>query len=582
MQKRDGSKIIFIIGLIIMIFLLSKGFYSGKATRSEITIANEDVISIGGNSQNVIVPGGPADVQIAPEPSFCQSPIAPGGIIITTPGYYKLCGGTINLPSPIRILADDVILDCAGTTLVGTPNYAFNGIEVLGDRVTIKDCKLKKFKDAISIDRKDNTKLLNHELYENINGIHVSGADSGNLYSKSWRGKNYEFLNNNIHNNQKDGVLVERTPSYWISGATARISNNNINNNENGIHFVYSEEYTIIENNGISSNSKNGIYLDEQSSYPGQPGYGSRGAHIRFNNILSNGENGLKLQRSYTWVVYKNLFQNNAQNNIYIWPAGGSSIISNNILNSINGVYADIPDMVYPGSPGYQNDAYVFIQCNNIKVHSNAGVNFVHLSQAAWSNGYMSYNRVENNNYGLYIDYSAGPNYVSDWATMNEFKNNQNGIYAISGGNKIFYHNNFIANAIMHAYDATTFAPDEWDYTYSWAPETHGNYWDDYSGTPDPSNPDHYYGPRIIPPSGNQDDAPEINPLGIPPDPTVICSDYGSPVICGDGVINQWWEKCDPPDMGMCAPGTCIPPNQPGECTCPLNNTVQFPENPPK
>ena len=103
-----------------------------------------------------------------------------------------------------------------------------------------------------------------------------------------------------------------------------------------------------------------------------------------------------------------------------------------------------------------------------------------------------------------------------------------------------------------------------------------------YSGTPDPSNPDHYYGPRIIPPSGNQDDAPEINPLGIPPDPTVICSDYGSPVICGDGVINQWWEKCDPPDMGMCAPGTCIPPNQPGECTCPLNNTVQFPENPPK
>jgi len=587
MQKKDGGNLLIFVLIGLLAFFLLKGTYSGQVIRSTIHI-NDEEINIApvdyGSQQNIVtIPPGP-NVQLAPLPNFCQSPIAPGGIIITTPGFYRLCGGTINLPSPIRILADDVILDCAGTTLIGTPNYAFNGIEVLGDRVTIKDCKLKRFKDAIFIDKKDESKVLNSEIFENINGIHLDGWYAEDNYNPQvWRGKNYEFSNNNIHHNQKDGIKVERTPAYWYSYATARIINNNINNNENGIHFIRSDEYTQIQNNMISSNTKNGIYLDAQPSIAsGQPpGYGSNNAHIRFNTIQSNGENGLKIERSNPYVIYKNLFQNNAQNNILIKPDGSANIVSNNILNSIDGIHVDTPNVAYP-APWYQDYAHIFVACNNIKFHSNSGVNYIHVGPNTYSSAYLWLNRIENNNFGFYIDYAAGPSNMYEWASMNEFKNNQNGIYAISGGNRRFYHNNFIANAIIHAYDMTTLGPDEWDYTYTWAPPsyTHGNYWDDYSGAPDPSNPGHYYGPRIIPPSGNQDDAPEINQVGIPPDPTLDCGDSSPPVLCGDGVINQFWEQCDPPDMGTCAPGTCIHPGQPDECKCPLNNTAPSPENP--
>jgi len=586
-MQKDGERILLFVTIGLFIFILFKGF-SGQATRSDVIVGTADtedatLILVDDNPQQNIVTIPPGlNVQIAPP--FCQAPIAPGGISITAPGLYKLCGGTVNLPSPIRILADDVTLDCANTHLIGTPAQAFNGIEILGNRVTITSCKLSNFKNAIYIDRKDETKIFNSELFNNIYGVYLDGGDPGNIYyPQFWYGKNFEFTNNNIHNNIEDGIYVKKTPAYWYSYSTAKIKNSNINNNKNGIHFVKSDQYTVIEYSTISQNNENGIYLDEEPPInPGTPGQGSADVHIRFNTISNNGQNGIKLRRSSVWGVYKNTISNNGQNNIYIWPAGYAfNVNSNNILNSIDGIHAEVPNINYPNAPYHSDSASIDARCNNIKFHSNAGINYYQVSQNPWGQVYLWMNRIENNNnYGLYIDYptsTASPGTYNAVINYNEFKNNQNGVYAVSGGNRIFYHNNFIAN-VLHAYDVTNTIADQWDYTYWPGSGTHGNYWDNYVGTPDPSNLGHYYGPRIIPPSSpipNQDNAPEINPVGIPLDPTINCQDQPPPAVCGDGVVNQFWEQCDPPDMGVCLPGQiCIPPGQPNECHCTSNFTI--------
>jgi cysteine-rich repeat protein len=45
------------------------------------------------------------------------------------------------------------------------------------------------------------------------------------------------------------------------------------------------------------------------------------------------------------------------------------------------------------------------------------------------------------------------------------------------------------------------------------------------------------------------------------------------PPICGDGVVNQPSEQCDPPDDDAC-PGQCTLPGQPLECMCVMENPI--------
>ena len=117
-----------------------------------------------------------------------------------------------------------------------------------------------------------------------------------------------------------------------------------------------------------------------------------------------------------------------------------------------------------------------FIENNTISFNDDHGIYLLYSN----NNSYMD-NQIEYNNYGFYLVGAYGNVFAN-----NVLSNNDNGIYVSnydSGGKKnLFYHNNFIDNAVQ-AYDRRL---DLWDSGYP----SGGNYWSDYAGADMHSGPD--------------------------------------------------------------------------------------------
>ncbi len=224
---------------------------------------------------------------------------------------------------------------------------------------------------------------------------YVYGNDSNPVAARLTQ--NLQITGNTIMDNSDDGIYIRNyvgddgvaTPT--VLNQVVNISNNNIYNNDNGIH-IYNEtdsdasvlnQTLLISNNTITYNSENGIYVDFYNDYFSTINFNG---NINNNEIAGNGEDGININFDSYEDGVNNLRINISNNNIYnngdngiqiyfdnAYTTSGRQVvnISNNNIsnNSDEGIYIET----------YQNDTGISsqtirIENNTINDNGNYGV----------------------------------------------------------------------------------------------------------------------------------------------------------------------------------------------------------------
>ncbi|UCE37216.1 MAG: right-handed parallel beta-helix repeat-containing protein [Thermoplasmata archaeon] len=232
------------------------------------------------------------------------------------------------------------------------------------------------------------------------------------------------------------------------------IYSNKIRNNSYGI-YIESSSYNIIEGNNISTNSRQGIYLQ----------LAANNNTIR-GNYISNNDVGIDIRQSSNnnQVLDNDVILNNL-NGITVTATSSNNFILNNNA-SANG---------FSGISISWSSIYNYIMNNNISTNDVSGI-----SLGFTSNIQIKGNNITGNPRGIDIDTSSDNNITHN----NISSNNDYGIYLIDSTYNTIYHNNFIDNT-NQAYQNTNIG-NLWDNGYP----SGGNHWSDWTA------PDDYSGPN--------------------------------------------------------------------------------------
>jgi parallel beta-helix repeat protein len=205
----------------------------------------------------------------------------------------------------------------------------------------------------------NNSKIAQNIIYENgVNGIYTVGTrfniiNNNSVHNNIWHGialdyysENNSVLSNVVFENGREGIGFWDHSKYnniefnqirnnnWdlsfgyggIAGWDSSINfieNNVIENNTHGIYFASSNN-TVISNNEVFNNSKNGIRIESSSYY----------SVIDNNNVFLNQEHGIDIFWANNNSISSNQIYANVLNGINVLSANYSKIIGNIIDNN--------------------------------------------------------------------------------------------------------------------------------------------------------------------------------------------------------------------------------------------------------
>ncbi|MCD6223050.1 MAG: DUF2341 domain-containing protein [Thermoplasmata archaeon] len=333
-----------------------------------------------------------------------------------------------------------------------------------------------------------------------------------------WRGK-INLIGEDKNSTIIDGCGEEETIS--IEGDKICISNFTISNATWGIEISREKKDIVIKDNIIMHNY-GGIYFWESSfnitimnniiinNTYGIHAYSSSNNHIVGNKILNNSDYGIELNDCNNNSIYNCNISNNNGYGIYLHSSNNNSIYNCNIMeNNKHGLllYTSSNNSVYDCNTINNNwsGIYLYSSNSNSICNCNASSNNHHGILLYTSSDNSVYNcKLSSNNYeGIYF-YFSNNNKIFNCIIS---ENKMYGIYSNSNSNHI-YHNNFINNKYVNAYDEGS---NTWDNGYP----SGGNYWDDYTGND--GNGDGIGDTPYSIPGGNTDRYPLMEPWNIPP-----------------------------------------------------------------
>jgi parallel beta-helix repeat protein len=148
-----------------------------------------------------------------------------------------------------------------------------------------------------------------------MNNNITSNGENGIYFIDSIHNK---IVGNNISDNTEDGIRFFNSPEN-------KIIRNNVSNNSDGIQMDYFNDGIDIEDNVISSNSENGIYIY----------WDCNGNNITANRVLGNGVGiNISAYSNNNTIIANNVFNNS--DGIFLHDAVDNSIYHNNIINNTN------------------------------------------------------------------------------------------------------------------------------------------------------------------------------------------------------------------------------------------------------
>jgi parallel beta-helix repeat protein len=238
-----------------------------------------------------------------------------------------------NINGDVEILADNIVLDCAGHSIIGSGTG--NGINIINKKnVTIENCIVATFGRGVWIRTSSDVSIISSNISNNVQneGILIDGSSNSKLIS------------NLITNNKDYGVYIVYSSQFFAGADYNTIYGNTINKNGLRGVFMQGSRYNNITSNAINNNGRDGIYADV--NYAGTTIVGL-GNNIRENIINNNSGFGIYLNYNSFNVIDSNVIKNNG-NGVSIWARGDRNILSSNIIKN-NNVGLDI---VNRGSSG--------------------------------------------------------------------------------------------------------------------------------------------------------------------------------------------------------------------------------------
>ena len=265
---------------------------------------------------------------------------------------YTLTDNITSFEDGIVVERDNIILDGAGCSIMGTSEHFYKGID-LSNRVnvTIQNVNIQNFDYGIRLDYSSNNSMIGNNITANFQGIFLT----------------YSYNNSVIENN-----LINNSYGICLAYSTCNsISRNDIaNSNQNGIELFMSSNNSITENN-LSAN-----YV-----YFGVYGGGVMLGRSCNNSIVGNFfiNQGLYVEDSYWNVVEDNIV--NGKPLVYLEGASDTSVM--------------------------EAGQVILVSCNSIRVENLSLSNTI-VGVQLWNtnNTIISGNNITNNNRGVYLEYS--------------------------------------------------------------------------------------------------------------------------------------------------------------------------------
>ena len=309
-----------------------------------------------------------------------------------------------------------------------------------------------------------NCVITDNNLNNGENGIYITNSSSTTIYY------------NKITNCNRDGIFIENSNSNTIDQITIK----NIVNN--GINLSNVSTNTEINHIDIKNCNLNGIFC-----------YVCSNISISNCTILNCEENGIHFNNSCNnnEVIYSNI-SNNDKNGIYLNDLCNNNIISVNSFNENSedatgyNTYAAIrienSSICRLGNNMITNNYFYGIMIvgeNNIVHNSSILKNKKHgIFLFGDNNNQINDNLINKNSFSGIRSFNSTNNNI----TRNIISNNRNGTYLnyYTSGCRI-WNNYFHDNSIYNAFDISLDKND-------WDNSTYGNYWDDFDEISDNIN----------------------------------------------------------------------------------------------
>lgn len=362
-----------------------------------------------------------------------------------------------NVNGSINVVKDNIIIDGAGYTLIGTGSIAEKGLDLSSrTNVTIKNMQVTKFYYGIFLSNSTNNTVVKNNMTSNVYGVTLADYSTNNSINEN------VFVNDGLQiissygNTVKDN-LVNGKPLTYLED----ISNVTVNGNTGQVVLVECNGMTV-ENLDLSNTSCS-IQLVSTNN-----------TRIANNNIMNN-RGGIGLWSSSNNQIYKNNITANSIGGIGL----GKSSTNNNISEN----------MVEESPIGLE----LVVSPNNTISENNITASiYTAIENLQSSNTLVSKNKVENSTYG--IVFSGSSNNI---LRENNILDNDNGVLLYNSSNNRICHNNLLDNnqTLTIKYSDPSFLDNGFE----------GNYWSDYNGTDnnqdgigdtphvtDANNTDHY------------------------------------------------------------------------------------------
>lgn len=225
---------------------------------------------------------------------------------------------------------DHVTLNCAGYAITGnrSTSSAYGVWAINRNNVSIKNCLIRGYDDAISVFNTYNSSIHNSTLFNNSG----SGISVGESY-------NTLINNNTVYNNSAYGILL-------FNATLNTISYNNITGNNNGAYTNTRAHSNVFLANRFDHNKNQGLGLEASynNSIAHNSAYNNSGDgfvlldisyNITFtNNTASRNSDGFDVTHSYNITFISNSAYNNSINGFYNSNLSSATFSHNTIFNN--------------------------------------------------------------------------------------------------------------------------------------------------------------------------------------------------------------------------------------------------------
>lgn len=366
----------------------------------------------------------------------------------------------ISLVSNYTVIKDNNLAGFGGISVGGhystvEHNFvsgAINGITVSGSHNLVKDNFLNSNYRGIRVSWGGNTRsnfntITNNNIDMSIwDGIYIMGMENkvfGNKIMRSFGsgifiyrgGDEFGYEGNNtvednvISDSREHGIKIESTSSNVIQ-------KNNISLSALDGIYAGPSRGTIIRENFIKDNNRNGIHLDI---------LGGNNKIIKDNNITGNQKNGILLNASlgskvFDVVLSGNKISGNTEKGIYITEPAFEVNVTDNFV-SRNGMEG----ILFDNNGGYDKSYLVNVSGNTVFLNEGDGIRLLYFNNNSFYRlpNFIGFNNVTKNlGNGIYLEKSE-----NNLIFGNYIEENNIGVFRGKGGITLFKSKfNFLKN----------------------------------------------------------------------------------------------------------------------------------------